>query len=207
MGIWSHSATCRGDVDYGSIELPLLAEVQALSVRLGLQNPFPALQQRAPTAERFGADFLPDADDLRKAQQEVAEQLHVIGGPEDDLLEEQSLSSASWQDVEPFLRPGEHQYHGNALLNICFIKVPCLAALFARSQCPCVDAGTSDAPCTAAPSLPQRVPHAASASAGEQNPIVDARWFSSGSAKMAEAPILCRNPTRKAQADHLLQRE
>ena len=43
----------------------------------------------------LGADFLPDAHDRRAAQQEVAEQLHVASRPEDDLLEEQSLSSAS----------------------------------------------------------------------------------------------------------------
>ena len=33
-----------------------------------------------------------------------------------------------------FCGPGEHQFHGNALLNISFITVPCLVGLFARSR-------------------------------------------------------------------------
>lgn len=110
MHVISIIASCRGDPDYGTIELGLLAEVQTLSARLGLADPFPELDHRPPTLERFGAEFLPDEDDLRAAHAEVAQQVNVAPGSADELLEEQSPSSETWDDVAPRLHSGEEVF-------------------------------------------------------------------------------------------------
>ena len=100
-------AICRGDVDYGSTDLPLLSHVQELAKKLGLASPFENLQPLQPTLERFGADYVPDAQDLEQAQLDIATRQQLADDPLDECLEDQVLSSATWDDVAAFLQQGQ----------------------------------------------------------------------------------------------------
>ena len=101
---------CRGDTDYGSSELPLLRHVQELSAKLGFPKPFEQLPDLCETSERFGADYCPDASDLAEALAQVASAQGNADEPLDEVLEDQALSSATWDDVGMFLDSGEAIY-------------------------------------------------------------------------------------------------